>query len=326
MARKRRRFCKGQVYFLTMRLSEGLAFSPNRLIRRLIKGVIARAQELYPYVTISHYVFMGNHYHALVVLEGSAENLSAFCGYIDGELASLFNRLTGRAHHKFWSCRFDAKPILDAEAVLEKITYIYLNPVLAYLVERAEHWEGASSLSQFLDGKPRFYQWVSSSLVTRLPRGPLSNGFVAKTLESFGATNRGERELKLDPYAWKKCFPESFRWRDEAIRERILSKIKAEEESIRNQRLSEGKKIIGCARLRLQSVYQRYMSKEYKRNSLCIATDEERRTEYKQVYRSFCELCREVWRRRKLLDYSLDYPPGAFWPSFRPAASIVTPA
>jgi hypothetical protein len=307
-----------------MRLSEGLVFAPNRLIRRLIKGIIARAQELYPYVTISHYAFMGNHYHAIAVLEGSAEQLSAFCGYMDGELASLFNRLTGKAHHKFWSSRFDAKPILDAEAVLEKIVYIYLNPVLAYLVERAEQWEGASSLSQFLDEKPRFYQWISSSLVSRLPRGPLSDGFIEKTLQSFSATKRGERELKLEPSAWKKCFPESSGWRDEEIRERILSKIKTGEESIRNQRLKEGKKIIGCTRLRLQSIYQRYMSKEYKRNSLSITNDEERRKEYKQVYRSFCELFREVWRRRKQLDYSLAYPPGAFWPSFRPAASIIS--
>lgn len=324
--RKRRRFVKGEVYFITNRLCEGLPFLPNLLICYLINGIIARAIELYPGVELCAFLFMGNHYHAVVVLNASAEQMAAFFGYIDGEIASLFHRLMGIAHRKFWTKRYHPEPILNPHAVIEKILYCFLNPVRANLVDRAVHWQGASSLPQFLDNSPRYYRWISSSLVEKLPHGPLSEGFIKKTLAGFEKSKRAPRELRVNPYCWKGCFEQSQGWSDKQISEKILTGLRVKEEEYRKERLAKGKRVLGVERLCKQSIYQRYMSKEYGRSNLCISDDKEEREEYAKIYKAFCELCREVWEAWKRGDLGRKFPPGAFIPPLFPLASIFEPA
>lgn len=325
MARRRRRFVCGEVGFFSCRCAHGLPFVPNRYIRRLIKGILARSQERYPGIIICHFIFMTNHYHMIAIINASAEAVSRFFGYLNGELASLFHRLMGVAHELFWSDRFDAKPILDPEAVIDKIAYCYLNPVRANLVDKVSQWEGASSHDQFIEGKCRYYKWISSSLVDRLPQGPFGDLLVQKRLSEMEQSKRGKRKLRLAPYAWKSCFEESKNWTDEDIRVRILKEIKQGEQECREERIKKGIKIFGVKKLRTQSIYKPYTSKTYRRNTLCITKHEERRKTYTSVYQAFCEVCRGVWESWKQGDYSPSLPPGAFIPSMMPTASIFEP-
>lgn len=325
MGRKRRRFCQKEVYFVTCRVTRGLPFAPNSFIQSLIDGLIARTQELYPGVTLCHYIVMGNHYHFVVVLESSAEQMKNFFGYLDGELASLFNRLQGIAHRKFWASRYDAKVVLTPRDVIQKIIYSYLNPQKHNLVDQIIHWPGACSFKQFIDEKPRYYKWISSSLVERLPRGNFSDALLKQSHLLIEQSTRAPREVKLEPYAWTKCFRESKKWSCEKIREEILEGISQGEKKYREKRIRKGKKVVGARALKKQSIYKDYISKSYGRNSLCISSCEEAAAQYREVYQDFCQTCKDIWQSWKRGDFTLRYPPGAFIPSIAPLASIYCP-
>ena len=81
--RRDRRDPNNRVVHVTNRAWEGLPFVPNRTIERMIKGVLARAQNKYR-VTICVSLFMTNHYH--MILAGDANRVSAFVNYLDIEI------------------------------------------------------------------------------------------------------------------------------------------------------------------------------------------------------------------------------------------------
>jgi len=325
MGRNRRRFRRGEAYFVTCRAAYGLPFMPNLYMRLLICGLIARAQELYPAVTVCHLMVMSNHYHFVVVLNGSADQMKDFFGYINGELASIINRLQGVSHRKFWAKRYDAKPLLTPYDVIEKIIYCYFNPVKALLVDKAKQWEGASSLSQFLDGQLRYYKWLSSSLVKRLPRGHFTKRLLERCMRLVEDCPRTERELKLCPFAWKKCFAESAEWNDQQLQEDILNELRKQEDAFREKRLKQGKKIVGLPELRRMGIYRGYVPKTHRRNSLATSGCKEALVNYRAIYLEFCRQCKEVWQEWKCGNFRRLFPPGAFIPPFSPMATIYSP-
>ena len=95
-----------RVVHITNRCWHGLPFVPNRTLRRAINAVLAKAQVEYG-IEITCYLFMGNHYH--MILAGNATRVSAFCNYVDGEIAKRMVRLfPGRWGPKFWAGRFSS--------------------------------------------------------------------------------------------------------------------------------------------------------------------------------------------------------------------------
>jgi REP element-mobilizing transposase RayT len=55
------------------------------LVNTIIWGIFGRAQALYR-VRVCHFVFLGNHFHMLIVID-DPEHLASFIGYIKGEIA-----------------------------------------------------------------------------------------------------------------------------------------------------------------------------------------------------------------------------------------------
>jgi hypothetical protein len=58
-----------------------------------------------------------------------------------------------------WHRRCSIEPILDAEAELERLTYLYCNPVQADLTARATEWPGFSTLHEATGGDVRTTTW-----------------------------------------------------------------------------------------------------------------------------------------------------------------------
>ena len=315
MPRNLRRFEKGRVYLITNRTAEGLPFVATILINLFIYGIIARAISLHPQVKVCHFIFMGNHYHLLVVLKGDPDALKSFMEYFDGETAKLINRFRGRTGHNVWVKPYDAEAIITFEAALNKIIYIYLNPVTAGLLSSIKDYPGVSSWRFFFRKISRSYRFLGSAGLKRLPYGGITKKISCQILREKHENTRFQEKnlLLIHPYAWAECFDEGRSKTEEELRELILQGIRDGEKSIKRQR--NGKAVLGAHNLSRQCFHKRYKSKTYQRRSVCISTCSLLKDEFMKEYRDFVRLCREAWGLFKRTRGPVQWPPGAFPPT-----------
>jgi putative transposase len=99
-------------------------------------------------------VAMSNHHHTGIYdAEG---NYPAFLEHFHKLFAKCQNALRGRWEN-FWSSeQTSVVRLVDADDVIDKMTYAITNPVKDGLVERAHHWPGVTSLGWLLHHKPLF--------------------------------------------------------------------------------------------------------------------------------------------------------------------------
>lgn len=315
MPRNIRRFEKDRVYLITNRTTEGLPFVATILINLFIYGIIARAISLHPLVKVCHFVFMGNHYHLLVVLKGDPDVLKSFMEYFDGETAKLINRFRGRTGHNVWGKPYDAEAILTFEAALNKILYIYLNPVTAGLVSTIKDYPGVSSWRFFIKNIYRPYRFLGSAGIKRLPYGVITKQTSCEILREKHANTRFREKhlLIIDPYAWAECYPEGKQKSREEIREMILNGVKDGEKAIKRQR--NASPVLGAYNLSRQCFHKRYKSSTYQKRSICISTCTLLKEEFLNEYREFVRLCKEAWCLFKKTRGPVLWPPGAFPPA-----------
>lgn len=132
-------------------------------------GVIGRALFLNPHISLYGFVFLSNHFH-LLFSSSTGDQISSFVGYLKGNIARKLSKIRQRPG-RLWKGRSAAIPIADSEALLARVKYLFSQGVKEGLVERPEHWPGASSLPWFL-GEELKGHWVDWRLQrTALRRG-----------------------------------------------------------------------------------------------------------------------------------------------------------
>jgi putative transposase len=89
------------------------------------------------------FCLMGTHYH--LVVETTAEQLSAGMQHLNGVYAQRFNRRHGRKGHVF-GARFRAWSVRDDEHYQHTIEYVLANPVRAGLVDDWAEWPWSGAL------------------------------------------------------------------------------------------------------------------------------------------------------------------------------------
>ncbi len=323
MPRLIRKYEKDRVYFISNRTAEGLPFVPCLLINSFIYGILARATCLQPNVRICHFLFMGNHYHMVAVLKGDPDALKSFMEYFDGELAKFINRFRGRTNRNVWASTYDAETILTYDSALEKISYLYLNPITAGLVSSMKEYQGASSWRFFTKGISRSYRFLGSAGLSRLPYGGITKQVSCEILrKQHKNTNFQEKhELLTDPYAWKNSFPEGKEKSEEKVKKEIIERVELGEEKIRKQR--NGLPVIGAHNLSKQCFHKHYISKKYGKRSICISNCADVRSAFVEEYRDFVRLCRAAWEEYKITRSPVIWPPGAFPPARLVFASVL---
>ncbi len=130
---------------------------PSERGREIVLGVVGRALERYPAVSLYGFVFLSNHTH-LLVSSAHGGQLAKFLGYVFGNVA----RKIGRIHDwkgKFWAKRCRPIPVVDDLAVISRLRYVLSQSVKEGIVERAEDWPGASCVPWFR-GQPLTGTWV----------------------------------------------------------------------------------------------------------------------------------------------------------------------
>jgi putative transposase len=94
---------------------------------------------------------MSNHYHA--VIYDRAGRYPEFIEHFHKMLARSQNALRGRWEN-FWSSeQTSVVRLADRAAVIDKLVYAAVNPVLDHLVERVHHWPGVNGLVALLSGR-----------------------------------------------------------------------------------------------------------------------------------------------------------------------------
>jgi len=282
----------------------------------IIWSSMARAKMHYPTISVCGFIFMLNHFHMLLVVE-DPEQVSSFVGYIKQEMAHAVNRLLGRRQKTIWKSEYDSPRILDSVKALEILTYIYMNPVQAGLVESIMDYPGVSSWeilnkNQRKCWRPYFTRDNIQQLINPAQPKYEDEKALAKLLES----SKMSCLLEYSPFAWKKCFEDTKDTPDEELKAALLLKIKEAEADLVRERIKNNQTVAGRDSLLSSSMIRQYNPKKHGRKTICLASDKKLRIEFITFFKDLCRKARYVYNCWKNFDFSLSYPLGLFAPAF----------
>ena len=129
-------------HHIATRCLEGFLFlKPKPEITSLVLGVLGRGREQYKdQVQIHNLVIMSNHYH-LIASARSAEDLSAFMQFFNGNIAREVNRVLKKKRY-FWESRYSSHVLLDEKSLEDAYKYVFANTFKERLVEHPSEWPG----------------------------------------------------------------------------------------------------------------------------------------------------------------------------------------
>jgi REP element-mobilizing transposase RayT len=310
-SRRDRRQAKSRVVHLTNRAVIGLPFLRCELLNALIWSALAHGQKIAP-VRIAGVQFMGNHFH--LVLFSKACLVSKFMNIFEGELAKAIKRLYG-AHYpgKVWRGRFKEQRLATPDDVLEKLCYLYLNPVRANLVDKVDEWEGVSTWRMFINrAKSRQCRLIPSRMIQEITHKPSSAEYQEMTK---GAD--GKNMLRIEPFGWLGCFSEcaeDSNWQEERVRLRMLDEIKRVEGEYRVERQKRGKRVRSAKQE--SWIAPNYRPKSKGRTPFLICHDKKLRYRLIMSYRRFCEVAHRAYLEIKYGKpmWRVRFPVGALKP------------
>jgi REP element-mobilizing transposase RayT len=124
---------------------------PSEEANDLILGVLGRAQAKYN-VVLHAFCFLSNHFHLHATMT-SAEQMSLFMGFLNGNLAKELGRLHGWKE-KFWGRRYHSASVKPTEHdQLRRFLYILDNSCKEGLVASPLEWPGVSTAGALYRGE-----------------------------------------------------------------------------------------------------------------------------------------------------------------------------
>ena len=312
MARNPKLFVKGRLVEISTRIEEGLPLAPNKLIKTLLINVLARAQTYYR-VRIVSYVFLENHFHLLIIVEDPS-NVPDFVEYLKRESAYYINRLLGRRKHTVWCDGYDSPIILDSKSAINRLKYVYLNPVTAGLCKKGKDWLLSS------------YNWIdrskrSSSITVRriprdkvpkLPHRDMTLSEINKACSKLGYRGKELYTLTIEPDAWMECFSDIFYQNPNHLNQVLDKEIDYEERRILREKDGIFPNLNDLATKNIRTPHQ---PTKFGKRMICIGSTKEIRVKFLTWFRDQCKkLPRFLRQASKDLIYPSHYPSGFFAP------------
>jgi REP element-mobilizing transposase RayT len=288
MARPIRRFEPGQLFFGTCRTLQGrLLLTPSPRTNDLIGGVFAKAikdfgVEVYAFVVIS------NHIH--LIFRAKENTIPAFFCFLLSNLATEVGRRVNW-HGKFWHRRYDAEPILDEQALLERVQYILAHGVKEGLVQHSREWPGLTCIPELVDQQRRVFTWVDRS-------GLWQAQHRAQRCKPSDFETRIALQLSVLP-CWEGLSVEQRQRRARAL-------LKAAEQQAQQQR--QGKSVLGAEQVKLQDPHSLPLRSARSRRPMCHANTRRRRLQYLSSYREFVAQYRRASRCFLAGEMSVRFP------------------
>jgi len=148
----------GDIYLVTARCFQRRnLLRPSEETTEVLGGVLARAVRR-SRVELFAFSVLSNHFH--LVLRAPDGNLPRFMQYLMTNVSKKVGALVGW-RGAFWERRYSASPILDDEALLERVRYVLSHGPKEGLVRHCREWPGLSALPLMLDGQPRTFHWFN---------------------------------------------------------------------------------------------------------------------------------------------------------------------
>lgn len=294
MASAPRLIISGKVYELTFRTEEALPLICTLFMCKILKGQLAAAASRYSIQAVA-YVYMGNHVHMLVVVDDPG-HLPLFVAYLKRESAHAINNLLGRNQHTVWKDGYDPVVILDAEKLVERLVYFYLNPVRANLVDSIDEYPGVSSwVNGFQERFTLLEDYIPREVIPVLRSPSVSEREDLRLTHYLAEKATTQHSVEIDCLGWMDCFAETRGGDRTAMAHRIREAVYAEQKFVVSRRESPA---LGASELRLQSIRKWHEPKKIGRRILCMGSDVSLRCE---VISWFKSLFRSREEKRKLL-------------------------
>jgi REP element-mobilizing transposase RayT len=135
-----RQVTPGSTYLVTRRCTQRqFLLKPSRVVNEVFLYVLALAARRYD-IRIHAYCVLSNHAH--IILSDPHARLPAFQQFLDGIVAKALNAFHGRWEN-FWAPdTYSAVKLSTTSDILDKVTYVLANPVVAGLVPHGREWPG----------------------------------------------------------------------------------------------------------------------------------------------------------------------------------------
>ena len=323
MGRHRRQIKSDGVYEICMRTKVGLPFVCTNYMKLIIEGIISRVQRDSK-VVLCHMNFMGNHPHMMVVAKDSLE-CTRFYGEIKKQLTDAIKNLSGKDNLSLWQKNgTSVSHYGDVAGVVERIAYIYANPANAHLVDSIERYPGLSSWEAYqqtpntlLAKHKKLCPWIRLPAISKLPSRSMSDSQDKFFTTRLKHCSKKKHELIYHPNAWMLSFDVSEQ-EVQSINENILNRLRGMEQEKRNERVNKGFRVKGANKLKAEALNLTYRSKNRSIKIFAYALDPVIRKKLIEEYKLFCDECDECYKRWKVGDYLVQWPPGAFLPPMPP--------
>jgi len=318
MPNSRKCFIHNTLVEVCFRTEEGLPLVAAPYMQVVLRGIFARAQELF-FVRVVHFIVMANHVHMLLVVD-NPEVVKDFIGYIKCESAHAVNRFLGRAKHTVWCDGYYSSVILNAETAISRIEYLYLNPQTAGLVDSIESYPNLNSWQSFLDGGSQsLNKVISRNIVRALPRATASLAAQQELANYLESEALREAVLYIEPDAWMDCFSETQEADPEAYREEIISRVRAKESELKQSRKMP---VLGAHALMLECMDKKYEPKKRSPRMICVSKSKLLRIAFILWFKEMSERAEEAIRVWRETNYLANLPPGFFLPGGKMLASV----
>ena len=291
-------FQAGQLYFVTNRtIQSRLLMRPSPLINQTIGAIVCRGLQRYP-VKLYAFVFTSNHFH--LILSGRSIHIARFMAHLQSNIARRVGALVDW-RGKFWARRYSAEPILDDDALVGRLQYIFEHGTKEGLVSRAQKWPGLTSIPELVHGTQRNFHWFHSARYQIA-----SQSRVEVKRKDFTE----ELPLTLHPLP---C------WETLSKERRLQRARKTLEAANHNARAHRGNKPpLGRAKVLEQHPHTRPKATKRSNRPMCHSSCPMLRKQFKQAYKAFLQA---YWEASKLFaagTLSTEFPPGTFRPGLAP--------
>ena len=326
MPRSRRVVFGNTLYEIVPRAREGLPLPPNETTNQLLTGILARTQRDEK-VTLCNFVEMNNHAHQHCIPNEPEQQAKFYMEY-QKKVTDTVRRLTKRSRLTLWEGRPSVMRLAELEDAVQRLVYIFLNPVKANLVNSIDEYPGLSTWKAFttceasVDAEVRLKAyWTPVSHLESLPPGnrlsPACDKATAARLRE--SSDSVEYDLVIKPLAWLKIFGVTDPSQIERIRQRVISEVYAREAKLTKERVEEGRGVMGAQRLRHQEYLKPHTPRKKERKIFLICGNHSLRLTLIKVFQDIFAACHKCYLALKT-GIPHEWPPGTFVPWVPPRA------
>jgi REP element-mobilizing transposase RayT len=288
----------------------------------ILWSALGVAQSLYP-VKIIAFVVMGNHIHIIALVEDPT-TVESFMERFKCETAHAINRLRGRRQITVWCEGYDSPVILTIDDLVEKLAYVYANPVRAHRASSIEKYQGVSSWRMLTSGEAvREVKRIRRTFLAPIATGKVSAA--VRLQEASLVENQVTERLTftLSPNAWTLAFPQQMT--PNKLKERVSRRVREIEAEMASIRQKKGIPLPSEFEVSSQPIDIPYQPKRFGRRMWCICSDISLRIAFISFIKNLREKARKVrleWLRGNCAE---PFPIGLFPPT-QPMLANVLPA